>query len=157
MIKRLELSKLKTGTDGKELDQSWRELWADLPIEVLQPDAMLAWMEGRAAVIASLDHKVELQRELDLNKQEEERGTSQVSTALTKVGLPDEEVAGKSLRVLIEIGEQYANEQKLIKEKTRDLRGKIEARNTDVDKQQRKLKKIESDWNQWNDDLEKRY
>ena len=150
-VKRLEITISEVEAEGVQIDEDWRNLWANVPIEVLPPDAMFAWVDDISAVKMSLDRKLELERNINHSQEEVIRAVSQVSDELTKVGISERDLSGKTLRVLIEFGEQCANKQAQIAENIRDLQAKLELANNTVEQQKRKLEGIEFEQNEWRD------
>ena len=91
-IRQLQANEAALKAEGEQLDQAWQELWAEVPIEVLAPDGMLAWLEVREKVVTLTGRKSDVRRQLGDSRREEHEGIDQVRAALTKVGWDAEEI-----------------------------------------------------------------
>ena len=116
-IGQLEADVAVLRAEGEQLEQDWQTLWADLPIEALAPDDMLAWLEDREDVVALVGRERDAGRQLVDSRKEEQEGIAQLRVALTKVGCDAEEIEGSELRVMVERAEAYRREQEVKAEK----------------------------------------
>ena len=91
-IGQLEADESALKAEGEQLDQTWHALWAEVPIEVLAPDVMLAWLEALEDVVTLIGRERDVQRQLGDSRREEQEAIAQVHAALTKVGWDAEEI-----------------------------------------------------------------
>jgi uncharacterized protein YhaN len=141
--------------EGEQLDQAWQALWAEVPIEVLAPDAMLAWLEAREDIVMLIGHQREAQRQLDDSKREEQEAIAQVHAALTKLGWDAEEIKADTLRVMVERADTYRREQVAKAEKIAETREAVRTAKSEVARRQGELQKAEAEWKSWQADWAK--
>ena len=94
-IGQLEVDEAALKAEGEQLDQVWQALWAEVPIEVFAPDAMLAWLEVREDLVTLIGRKREVRRQLDDSRREEQEAIAQVQATLTKHWLGCRGVQGR--------------------------------------------------------------
>ena len=68
--------------EGDQLGQVWLTLWADVPIEVLAPEAMLVWLGTRDDVVTAIGQQRQAQRQLDNYRDEEREASAQIVAEL---------------------------------------------------------------------------
>ena len=64
--------------EGDQLDQVWLTLWADVPIKVLAPEAMLVWLGACADIVTASGRQRGAQRQLDNCRAEGREARAQV-------------------------------------------------------------------------------
>ena len=97
--------------EGEQLDQAWHALWSEMPIEVLAPDVMLAWLEAREDVVTLIGRKRDVQCQLGDSRREEQEAIAQVHATLNRVGWDAVETEANELRVMVERADTYRREQ----------------------------------------------
>ena len=135
--------------EGEQLDQRWRALWAEVPMQVLAPDVMLAWLEARRDIVTLIGHEREVQRQLGSSRLEERETIAQVRGALRKVGWDAEESEGIELRVMVERADAFRREQETKAAKIVEMREAVRTARFDVARRQRDLEKAEAEWDSW--------
>ncbi len=131
-IRQLETDEAALKAEGEQLDQAWRALWAKVPIEVVAPDVMLAWLEAREDVVRLIDRERDVQRQLDDSRREEQEAIAQIHAALTKVGRGAEEAEANELRVTVERADVYRREQEAKAEKIVEMREAVRTAKSEV-------------------------
>ena len=155
-IGQLEADEAALKAEGEQLNQVWQALWAEVPIEVLAPDAMLAWMDVREDIVTSIGRKREVQRQLDDSRREEQEAIAQVHATLTRLGWDAEEFRADTLRVMVERVDGYRREQEAKAEKIVEMRKAVRtAKSEVVVRRQGKLEKAEADQERWQADWAK--
>ena len=135
--------------EGEKLDQVWRTLWADVPINVLTPDAMLAWLEVHDEVVTLIRDERDAQRQLVDGRREEQEAIAQVRAALAKAGWDAEELKADSLPVIIERADAYRRKQEAQAEKTAEMREAERSARSDMARRQRELDETQSQRKNW--------
>ena len=148
-IGQLEADEAALKAERERLDRAWHALWAEVPIEVLAPDAMLAWLKAREDIVTLIGREGEVQHQLDDRRQEEQEATAQVHAALTKLGWDAEEIKEDTLRVVIERADTYRWEQDAKAEKIGSMREEVRAAKAEVARRQRALDKAEAERESW--------
>ena len=69
-IGQLESDEAALKAEGEQLDQAWHALWAEVPMEVLAPDVMLAWLETREDIVTLIGRQHDAQRQLGDSRRE---------------------------------------------------------------------------------------
>ena len=64
LTEHLETERLALKGEGERLDLAWRAMWADVPIDVPAPDAVLSWLNARNEIIALIRRQRDAQRQL---------------------------------------------------------------------------------------------
>ena len=141
--------------EGEQFDQDWQTLWADVPIETLAPDLMLAWLEAREDVVALIGRERDARRQLDDSRKEEQEGIAQLRAALTKVGCDAEEIEADELRVMVERAEAYRREQEAKAEKIVEIREAARTAKSEVVRRQSELEGAEAEQISWQADWAK--
>lgn len=154
-IGQLEVDEAALKAEGKQLDQAWQALWAEVPIEVLAPDAMLAWLEAREDIVTLIGREREAQRQLDDSRREEQEAIDQVRAALTKLGWDAEEIKADTLRVIVERADAYRREQETKAEKIVEMREAVRTARSEVARRQGELEKTETGRESWQADWAK--
>lgn len=154
-IGQLEADEAALKAEGKQLDQAWDALWAEVPIEVLAPDAMLAWLQGREDVVTLIGRERDVQRQLGDSRREEQEAIAQVHAALTKVGWDAEEIKPDTLRVMVERADAYRREQGAKAEKIVEMREAVRTAKSEVARRQGELEKAEAERKSWKADWAK--
>ncbi len=154
-IGQLEADEEALKAEGEQLDQAWQALWAEVPIEVLAPDAMLAWLEARENIVTLIGRQREAQRQLDENRREEQEAIAQVHAALTKLGWDAEEIKADTLRVMVERADTYRREQVAKAEKIDETREAVRTAKSEVARRQGELQKAEAERKSWQADWAK--
>ena len=134
------------------LDQAWQALWAEVPIEVLAPDAMLAWLEARENIVTLIGRQREAQRQFDDSRREEQEAIAQVHAALTRLGWDAEEIEANTLRVMVERADAYRRDQVAKAEKIDETREAVRTAKSEVARRQGELQKAEAERKNWQAD-----
>ena len=138
--------------EGEQLDQDWQTLWAEVPIEALAPDVMLAWLGAREDVVALIGRERDARRQLDDSREEEQEGIAQLRAALTRVGCDAEEIEENELRVMVERAEAYQREQETKAEKIVQMREAARTAKSEVARRQGELHRAEAERISWQTD-----
>ena len=140
-IGQLEADLAALKVEGEQLDQDWQTLWADVPIEALAPDVMLAWLETRDGVVALIGRGRDARRQLEDSRKEEQEGIVQLRAALTKVGWDAEDIEANKLRVMVERADAYRREQEAKAEKIAEMREAVRTAKSEVARRQGELER----------------
>ena len=151
-IGQLEAGELALNAEGEQLDQAWHTLWTEVPIEVLAPDVMLAWMKALEYVVALIGRERDVQRQLGDSRQEEQEAIALVQAALTKVGWDAEDIEANKLRVMIEQADAYRREQEAKAEKIVEMREAVRMAKSEVARRQGALEGVEAERKSWQAD-----
>ena len=154
-IEQLEADEAALKVKGEQLDQTWHALWVEVPIELLAPDAMLAWLEAREDIVTLIGRECEVQRQLDDSRREEREAIAQVHAALTKLGWDAEEIEANTLRVMVERADAYRREQEAKAEKIVERREAVRAAKSEVTRRLGELAKVEAERESWQADWAK--
>ena len=154
-IRQLEAGKATLKAEREQLDQAWRALWAEVPIEVLAPDVMLAWLEARENVVTLIGRERDVQRQLGDSRQEEQDAVAQIHAALKKVGWDAEEIGGNELRVMVERADAYRRGQEAKAEKIVEMREAVRTAKSEVARRQGELERVEAGRRSWQADWAK--
>jgi len=154
-IGQLEADEAALKAEGEQLDQAWHALWAEAPIKVLAPDAMLAWLDAREDIVTLIGREREVQRHLNDSKREEQEAIAQVHAALTKLGWDAEEIETNTLRVMVERADAYRREQEAKAEKIVELCEAVRAAKSEVARRQGELTKAQAERESWQADWAK--
>jgi uncharacterized protein YhaN len=148
-IAQLEKTEAALGSEWDELRQVWQTLWADVPIDALEPDEMAAWLDMREGIVALVERLRETQYQLDDSSREQQEALDQIHAAMVKVGQGAEDTKSGPLRVVIERAESYRREQVAKAERITEMREAVRAAALDVAKRQRELETAEESWTSW--------
>ena len=135
-IGQLEADVAALKAEGDQLEQDWQTLWADVPIEALAPDVMLAWLEAREDVVALIRRERDARRQLVDSRKEEQEGIAQLREALTKIGGGAEKIEANELRVMVERAEAYRREQEAKAEKIVEMREAVRTAKSELSRRQ---------------------
>ena len=148
-IRQLEEDEAALEIEPKQLGQAWRALWAEVPVDVVDADVMLAWLEAREEVVALIGRKREENRTADDNRREEQEAIAKLNAALTSVGWNAESAAASELRVLIEQAGTYRREQETKAAKIVELREAVRTAKSEVTRRQGELNRVEEAQENW--------
>ena len=151
-IGQLEANEAALKAEGEQLDQAWHALWAEVPIEVLAPDVMLAWLEALEDVVALIGRERDVQRQLGDSRREEHEAIAQVHAALKKVGWDAEDIEANKLRVMVERADAYRREQEAKAEKIVEMREAVRTAKSEVARRQGELERAEAEQKIWQAD-----
>jgi len=154
-IGQLEADEAALKAEGEQLDQAWHALWAEVPVEVRAPDAMLAWLEAHEDIVTLIGREREAQRQLDDSRREDREAIAQVHAALTQLGWDTEEIKADTLRVMVERADAYRREQEAKAEKIVETREAVRTANSEVARRQGELEKTEAERESWQADWAK--
>lgn len=154
-IGQLEADQAALKAEKDQLDQAWHELWVDVPIDVLGPDAMQAWLEAREDIVTLVAREREAQRQLDDNRQQEQEAIAQVCAAMTKLGGDVEEIGVDTLRVIVERADAYRRKQEANAEKIIEMREAMRTAKSEAARRQGELEKAEAERESWQADWAK--
>ena len=154
-IGQLETDEAALKAEREQLDRAWHALWAEVPIEVLAPDAMLAWLKAREDIVTLIGREGEAQHQLDDGRREEQEAIAQVHAALTKLGWDAEEIKADTLQVMIERADTYRREQEAKAQKIVERREEARAAKSEVARRQCELEKAEAERESWQADWAK--
>ena len=154
-IRQLEADEAALKAEGEQLEQAWHALWSELPIEVLAPDVMLAWLEAREDVVTLIGRERDVQRQLGDSRREEQEAIAQVHATLTKVGWDAEESEANELRVMVERADAYRREQEAKAEKITEIREAVRTAKFEVARRQGELERAEAERKSWQADWAK--
>ena len=154
-IRQLEADEAALKAEGEQLDRAWHALWAEVPIEVLAPDIMLAWLEAREDVVTLIGREGDIQRDLGDSRREEEEAIAQVHTELKKVGWDAEKIEVNELRVTVERADAFRREQEAKEEKIVEMREAVRTAKSEVARRQGELERAEAERKSWQADWTK--
>ena len=154
-IRQLEEEEEALKAEGEQLDKAWHAIWADVPIEVLAPDFMLAWLEAREAVVALIKRQRDVQRQLEESRRKEQDAIGQVRMALLKVGWDAGQLEANELRVMVERADTYRREQETKANRIIEMRDAMRSAKSKVARRQREVEKAEAKQNNWQADWAK--
>ena len=151
-IGQLEAEETALKAEGDQLDRDWQTLWADVPIEALAPDVMLAWLQAREDIVALIGRERDVRRQLADSRKEEQEGTAQLRAALTTVGCDGAEIEANELRVLVERAEAYRREQEAKAEKIVEMRAAARTAKSEMVQRQVELEEAQVERVSWQAD-----
>ena len=151
-IGQLEADVAALKAEGDQLDRDRQTLWADVPIEALAPDVMLAWLEAREDIVALIGRERDARRQLVDSRKEAQEGIAQLRAALTKVGCDAAEIEARELRVLVERAEAYRREQEAKVEKIVEMREAARTAKSEMVQRQDELEEAEAERVSWQAD-----
>ena len=154
-IEQLESEEAALKAEGEQLERSWHALWEQVPIEVLAPDVMLAWLEAREAVVTLIERQRDTQRQLGDSRQEEQEAIADVQAALIKAGWDAKEIEANRLRVMIEQADDFRRQQESKAEKIDEMREGVRTAKSEVERRERELKRAEAEAKGWQADWAK--
>ena len=154
-IRQLEANEAALKAEGEKLDQAWHALWAEVPVEVLAPGVMLAWLEAREDVVTLIGRERDVQRQLGDSRREEQEAIAQVHSALKKVGWDAEKIEVNELRVMVERADAYRREQEAKAEKIVEMREAVRTAKSEVAGRQGELERAEAERKSWQADWAK--
>ena len=135
--------------EGDQLDQVWMTLWADVPIKVLAPEAMLVWLGTRDDIVAVIGQQREAQRQLDTCRDEEREASAQVVAELAALDVDPGKMQTDSLRVVIEWAETFQRDQEAKAGRLGEMREAIQGARADVKRRQLELQQAQSALKVW--------
>ncbi|MBC6416629.1 MAG: AAA family ATPase, partial [Rhodospirillales bacterium] len=154
-IRQLEAEAAALQADGEQLDRTWHALWAELPLAVLAPDAMLAWLAAREEIVTLIGRERDLRRQLAGSRQEEQEARDQVRAALTKAGRDAGEIGADTLQAEVEWAEAYRQEQEAkarridaAREALRSAKSELARRQGALTNARTELESWQADWAQ---------
>lgn len=148
-IGQLQADEAALKAEGERLDQAWHALWAELPIEALAPDAMLAWLDIREDIVTLSGRMRETQRQLDDCRRQEQEVIAQVYAAMTSSGWEAEDIQANSLRVVVERAEAYRQEQEEKADRIVEMREAVRTAKYEVTQRQGELQQAEAELESW--------
>lgn len=154
-IEQLESEEAALKAEGQQMERSWHTLWTQVPIEVLAPDVMLAWLEAREDVLTLIERQRDIQRQLTDSRQEEQEAIADVYAALIEAGWGTEEVETNRLLVMVEQADEYRRKQESKAEKIVEIRRAVRAARSDVARRQGELERAEADLKSWREEWAK--
>ena len=135
--------------EGDQLDQVWLTLWADVPIKVLAPDAMLVWLGAGADIVTAIGRQREAQRQLDNWRDEEREASAQVGAEVASLDVGTDKMQTDSLRVVIEWAEAFQRDQEAKAERLGEMREAVQGAQVDVTRRQNELQQAQSALKVW--------
>ena len=135
--------------EGNQFDQVWLTLWADIPIKVLEPEAMLVWLGTRADILAAIGRQREARRQLDTCRDEEREASAQVVAEVAALDVGTDKMKTDSLRVVIEWAEVFQREQEAKAERLVEMRETIQGARADVTRRQHELQQAQAALKVW--------
>ena len=148
-VGQLEADETAHTAEGERLDQAWRALWADVPIEVLASDFMPAWLEVRDDIVTLIGSERDAQRRLADSLREEQGAIAQVRAALAKTGWSAGETEADSLRVIVERADAYRREQETKAKKIDEMRDDVRSARSEVARRQGDLDGAKTERENW--------
>ena len=148
-IGELEADEKALRAQRQHLDQAGRTLWADVPIEVLASDVMLAWLEVRDEIVTLIGRERDAQRHLADSRREEQEAIAEVLTALAKAGWDAQGNPAESLRVVIEHADAYRREQETKAKKIDEMREAVRSARFELTQRQGDLDGVKTERRNW--------
>ena len=149
LITELEAQEVALKDEGDQLEQVWLTFWADIPIKVLEPEAMLVWLGARADIVAAIGRQREAQRQLDTCRDEEREASAQVVAEVAALAVGTDKMQTDSLRVVIEWAEAFQREQEAKAERLVEMRETIQGARADLTRRQHELQQAQSALKVW--------
>ena len=149
LIEQLEPGEAALKGEGERLVQAWRAMWADVPIEVPAPDAMLAWLDTRNDIVTLVERQREAQRQLTGCRSEEKEAIALVQAELTKLGWDAEEIKADTLRVMVERTEGFRRDQEAKAERLDEMREAVRTAKADLSRRRAESEKALVDRRTW--------
>ncbi|TGG92256.1 MAG: DNA double-strand break repair Rad50 ATPase [Aphanocapsa feldmannii 277cV] len=154
-IRQLEANEAALKAEWEQQDQAWQALWAELPIEVLAPSVMLAWLEARGEIVMLIGREREVQLQLDNSRREEQKAIAQVHAELTKLGWDSGDIMGDSLGVVVKMADAYRQKQEVKAQKIVDMCEAVQTAKSKVAQRQSELERAEAERKIWQADWDK--
>lgn len=148
-LRQLEADETALKIEKEQLDQAWCAQWSEVPIDVLSPDVMLAWLDTREDVLALSDRERDIERQLSDSRREEQEAIAQVHAVLTEVGWKSDEIETTNLRVMVERADAYRREQEAKAEKIVEMREAVRTAKSEVKRRKRELKRAKAEQKDW--------
>ena len=149
LIAQLEAQETALKDEGGQLHRFWLTLWADVPIEVLAPEAMLAWLGTRDDIGTAIGRQREAQRQLDACRAEEREASAQVVAELAALDIDVGKMQTDSLRVVINWAEEFQRDQEAKAKRLGEMRQAIQDARADVTRRQQELQQAQSALEVW--------
>ena len=132
-----------------QLDQVWLTLWAEVPIKVLVPEAMLVWLSTRDDIAAARGSQREAQRKLDTCRVEERAARTRVVAELAALDVDTSKMQSDSLRVVIEWTKAFQRDQEEKAKRLREMREAARGAQTDDERRRHELQRAQSALEVW--------
>ena len=124
-------------------------MWADVPIKVLAPEAMLVWLGTRDDIVTATGRQREAQLQLDTCRDEEREASAQVVAELAALDVDPGKMQTDSLPVVIELAETFQRDQEAKAGRLGEMREAIQAARADVKRRQLELQQAQSALKVW--------
>ena len=135
--------------EWNQLDQVWLTLWAEVPIKVLEPEAMLTWLGTYDDIVTAIGQQRKAQRQLDTYKDEEREASAQVVVELAAMDVGPGKMQTDSLRVVIERAETFRRDQEAKAKRLREMREAARGAQTDDERRRHELQQAQSALKVW--------
>ena len=149
LVEQLEAEDAALTSEGEQLDQAWRSIWKDVPIEAPEPDAMLAWLNTRNDIVMLIRRRREAQRRLTDYKSEETRAIALVQAELTSLGWDTEETRADTLRVMVERAEGLRRDQEAKAGRINEMREAVREAEIDLSRRQNQVQEAQANRQTW--------
>jgi len=149
LIGQLEAEEAALKGEGERLDQAWQAMWADVPIEVSAPDAMLVWLDTHNNIVTLIGRQREAQRQLTDSRSEEKEAIALVQAELTKLGWDAEEIKADALRVMVEKAERFRRDQEAKAERLDAMQEAVRTAKADLSRRRAESEKAQVDRGTW--------
>ena len=135
--------------EADQLDQVWLTFWADVPIKVLAPEAMLVWLDACADIVTAIGRQRDAQRQLDNCRDEGREATAQIVAEVAELDVDTDKMPTDSLRVVIEWAEAFQRDQEAKAERLGEMREAVQGAQAAVRRWQHELQQAQSDLEVW--------
>ena len=149
VVKQLDADLVALKREGELLDQSWRVMWDDAPINVQTPNTMLEWLDTRNDILTLIGGHREAQYQLTDYMREEKEAKTLIQAEFTKLGWVLEEIRADTLRVTIERAERFRRDQEAKAERIDEMRKAVRSAEADLSRRRVVLGEAQVDRKTW--------
>ena len=141
--------------DEAALEAEWQALWEPTGIMPLSPDDMVGWIDVRAQILQAFDKKAAADRELASLRDEEAQARELLTRELGALGADTAALAGRSLRMLLELATDTQHSREGKATSRRKLEEDLKKANADVERKRKTLHDAGAAFAQWKDEWSK--
>ena len=135
--------------EGDQLNKVWLSLWEDIPVVVLEPEVMLAWLDAHDGIVTTIRQRREMRGQLDACKAEEQEASARVMAELAVLSVDTSELQSDSLRVVIEWAETFQRKQEDKADRLEEMREAVRVAKYDFQSCQHQLQQDQLDLEDW--------
>ena len=135
--------------EGDQLNKVWQSLWEDIPVVVLEPEVMLAWLDAHDGIVTTIRQRREMRGQQDACKVEEQEASVRIMAELAVLGVDTSELQSDSLRMVIEWAEAFQRKQDDKAERLEEMREAARVAKYDFQRCQHQLQQVQLDLEDW--------